>query len=642
VTGNSITGEDNRIIWSHEMLRTSIDDEIFRPELISLKTCPESNGSHCYLGRIAYLERSKSDRGMHTVIKDSFRLSRRRVIVDILAYLSNPKFNGVTIDEYAGQFTIIIDWIDSHVTYDFAESIENARMAYTAYTGLLQAKIKLGDIKPITAATAQRYCRYILNAIFPDENMHSEVFKKIPLLKRGRKEQREAPDKDVVDHQVSLFINILKQFTEHLTQEKPFPWHFSCDDFSSYVLPHINMTYISTPFNKTRKRAYAFDFETGLVRKPNEITHLLPNRGSRPPTIDQSRHCIKSMRKTLDKANSDPHSKPRKFFGTLSMQAYLLLFMHATGSNFQTVADLKFDGIYELSKDEEFKEFRTIKFRSGGVEVSYTIGREALKLFRIYLKLRNWLLGDLECEYLFFNYEDGPNSYNLPSRINSAITNNFHCRLEGTFISKGTEVLNSSKLRVFKSDTLDQIGEDITTTSKLLQHSDIKTTAANYAGGNKQRQEEEFANYWEAIDTIISTDKDSSVKIPSGSCSDYGKPIPIVVDTPIEPSCELPQGCLFCEKYLAHAEKEDIYKLMSVQYFLETILEQFPDLEHAVSLYGDLLDRIKDILTHMEAINKSIAEVVKKARAQVFDHHDIHQFWDLKLQRLDRLGVLLV
>lgn len=645
MSGTSTSEEDGIVKLSHRELRTYILDDLQAPELIKLEASQRSTHSDCYIGRIAYLNRGK----LHTNnvgTTGGFRLSRRRVIIDILSYLSSPKFTTTTIDGYATEFTRIIDWIDSEMQYDFTESIENARMAYSLFTAHLQAGVKLGDLRPITAANKQRYCRLMLKAVFPNEDMDTEIFKKTPLIKRGRKEPRDAPDKDVVEMQVSLFINILTQFTDYLVSNKPFPWYFSCDNFDSYVFPTVNRYYISTPYNTEKKPPYALDFEKGLVRNSNEVKSLLPQTTTDGRRLGTAKRYCKSAANTIKKANSMPHTKPRYFFATLSMQAYLLLFMHATGSNLQSVADQKFDGKYEVSKDQESKEFRTIKFRSGGREVSYTLGRRALKLFKIYLKLRKWVLGDLKCDYLFFQFKDAPNSYELPVRIEPSVTNNFHNRLEGTFLAAGTEPLGSSKLRRFKSDTLEQIGEDITTTSKLLQHTDPTTTAEHYAGGNKQRQEEEFANYWEAIDRIVLTNissaNDSSKKIPSGSCSDHGKPIPIKSVTPIEPSCSLPHGCLFCEHYAAHAEEEDIYKLTSLQYFIETVLEQFPDLEHAYALYGKLLDRIKGILKYMEAINDTIAGIVGKTKKQVFEEHDIHLFWDMKLQRLDRLGVLLV
>lgn len=641
-----LTSSENTIKWTPQNLRENLLSEVLRPEQIVV-IFPDTELSSMYVGRIAYAKRDMFNKENVNDKKyadsDSFVNSRRRVIRDVLIALADPEYVYTTINGYLRRFLEIFDWCDSKLTYDFTRTVSNASAAYKEYTNELVNDLKTGRYSSTTASGKQLIFRQLLKSIFPNEDVDKEIFNKTKRVKRGLDRNLEAPDRDNVDYQLYMFIKIFEQLSDQVTTHKNFPFYFKCDEYESHIIPTVKggFDYILTPFNEGKESPY-FNFKEGkmfsteeaqLSKYPQSKTLTLPQKGV-------VRNALRKFKSVMKESNADPRCYARISLANMAMNCYYFIFLHATGMNHQPLADLKFDGKYEIEKSVESKEYRVIKFRSGGREVSFTLGRIAIKLFKKYLSLRRWMLDGTEFEYLFFSSGHSKGKFITPRKVKSNISAALYERLEGRFIPPALSRLGSAKLRKFKSDVLISMGEDITVSSKLLQHLDEKTAAESYADGNKHKQQEEFSNYWKAVDALVLGDSNELTKTASGACKDYGEPIPVNDETAIKPSCNLPQGCLFCQHYMIHSDEEDLFKIISLKYFIEAVMEEFPDIEHVVILYADLLARINEIINHMESINEDVANIVAMVRKKVFDEHQIHNFWDLRLQRFERMGVV--
>ena len=190
-----------------------------------------------------------------------------------------------------------------------------------------------------------------------------------------------------------------------------------------------------------------------------------------------------------------------------------------------------------------------------------------------------------------------------------------------------------SDLRNYKSTAIEtKHGHNLA--AIIMQHSP-EVSFKHYL----RRQEKEaienmgefYADFENIINNISDKVKERLTPVPAGQCSatDDQKSI-IELNTEksayVIGDCTTPTGCLFCSFFVAHAEEDGIYKLISMREYIllkNQVVSYHSEIENS---YGSILDRINDILDHLKSELKETANKwIENAENKVA--YGLHPIW---------------
>ena len=120
-----------------------------------------------------------------------------------------------------------------------------------------------------------------------------------------------------------------------------------------------------------------------------------------------------------------------------------------------------------------------------------------------------------------------------------------------------------------------------------------------------------------------------------------GSPERAQENTPIEPDCKKQFGCLFCSKYIIHADHDDIHKLLSVRYVIEKVLRMSTDPEKSEKLLRELCVRIDYLIERLKNFSNATKKLINKLYVDVFEYGDLTTFWSFRLERYAEMGMVL-
>jgi len=162
-------------------------------------------------------------------------------------------------------------------------------------------------------------------------------------------------------------------------------------------------------------------------------------------------------------------------------------------------------------------------------------------------------------------------------------------------------------LRNYKSTKLEEkVGHNLA--AVIMQHS-TQTAFKHYY----RRQESEaienmgefYANFEDIITNIGNKVKERLSSTPAGKCNATEDQKAIVqLNTSksayVIGDCTTPTGCLFCSFFVAHADEEGIFKLISMREYIHLKNEVVSYHSEIENNYGTVLDRIDKILEHLK------------------------------------------
>src|SRR4030066_186875 len=96
-------------------------------------------------------------------------------------------------------------------------------------------------------------------------------------------------------------------------------------------------------------------------------------------------------------------------------------------------------------------------------------------------------------------------------------------------------------------------------------------------------------------------------------------PIPTEAVPPIAPDCHQSEGCLFCDKYVVHADERDVRKLISCRTCIYRTAHLSTSDEYFQSLFGEVLRRIEIILVTSGGKSEDHRTQVERVRVEVED-----------------------
>lgn len=305
--------------------------------------------------------------------------------------------------------------------------------------------------------------------------------------------------------------------------------------------------------------------------------------------------------------------------------------------NFSVVSDLKWNRDYVIGPAQQ--GFREVKWRARGKPYSAVIRLNFLPLFRRYIALRAFLLGEQSCDSLFISF--GIQRTKAPSSITARRVDTLYTTLE--ILDPEIDWLRSRKLRAAKQD-FHITNSDPAISAQIMGHSE-ETARKHYAAGSQTSHYGEmsvfFEEVWQAAARrmIILQSGETvpdGVKGPLGTCVGYDEPHTAMGDAPIQPDCKRLEGCLFCDKHRVHSDECDTRKLASCAY----VLRQAICLPSAETVFKPILERVEIILKDISAL-EGHAEMVARIVHEVEVDGELDAYWAGKLLLLNELEIAL-
>ncbi|AJE17362.1 hypothetical protein A7R79_37620 [Pseudomonas aeruginosa] len=97
---------------------------------------------------------------------------------------------------------------------------------------------------------------------------------------------------------------------------------------------------------------------------------------------------------------------------------------------------------------------------------------------------------------------------------------------------------------------------------------------------------------------------------------------------------------MYCENYLCHGDEEDLHKILSLQYVVNAVRKSAPDAAHTEALFKELSIRIEFIVDALSERSSSVKQTVEKVKAKVFEYGELTKFWEVRLGRYEKMGIV--
>jgi len=627
-----------------------LDQELLYPENVriqldsSVRVNPYDIGSLAFSSREQTYPNSSQARRSHFVELNSLKKSRCEFLRNLYDHFFISCREHSTILYDINQFKKIINWCDKNSFEDLFDSINSARRAYVGYVNELKHQIKVSDGKarPRTCNSIQLSMEKMFDIHF-GSGKTSQIYVGITKIK-GARIPSKPPTDEQVSYMVKAAIAVAKQFKNFVISNSPFPFKLKMHEYETFVFPS-NGRNKNTPYSSVCGPIY--NAVEGRISSVKE--YQLSSKAKL--SVSCANRAVEDALNQLEKVNNDPRHEQRMKYATLSMQAYMQLFIILTGIYPSEIRQLEFDEDYKADRDFFKNDYRAVKFRANGKTVVYSLGDHyGYSLFKAYLELREWVLNGVKQKYIFFicSKKGDSGKYNdTYAQLSRSDCNRFFKRLkEGKYVNQNIKNISARAARKYKNLLLSELREDQEIAASLLGHS-LETNSRDYMETTPDRQTKELESYWQAMRNarnnikIKFVDSESDKSIPAGHCEDDRNPSTAQGRVPIEPNCKTQYGCLYCDNYTCHADEEDIHKLLSLLYVITEVRKFAIDFSKADSLFKELSIRIGFILNSVKAKSDELLKLVEKMENQVLELGVLTPFWEKRLSLYEHMGVVL-
>lgn len=616
-------------------------EEYDEPEKLRLKISARVMKKPLDIGSFAYAVRGKNaraddDRGSPVVIS-SFMPSRRALIQVIL-----ESFVGLRDTSVSGYFTNIeyfIDWLNARGYKDIFSSDVVAQLAYRDYTAFLNERILHGKMKPLTASNYQTAAARVVSLLYPQYSHY--ITSGAVTITRDRGSEMMEPEH--VDVYRDVCLALARQCRQFVLSNKPYPAVVDFGEYEVVVFP--SAVGAVTPFRKTSPTYNAAERRIATV---DEYLASRKERGLKVKPRSQAVQDLKSSLRTLAASNENERHWHRIELARLAAKAYASVFLMITGASISEFAQFTYQDALDVEHSPIKKELVSIKFRAGGKVTRYNIGRYfGVLVLREYLELREWILNGVESDLLFFSVplvgrrrckEDF-----TPLRTTSMKT--FYRSIRGVFLDPNVSHFSPRKMRKQKSNEMHFSRVSTSGVASSLNHSE-SMNISTYSDATPQQQKAELSLFWRSVRHAATLVRNRShrvggeVSVATGHCSGFKDPIPTGGGTFSIPNCNTQFGCLYCEHYICHSDEEDFHKLMSLQYVVTAIRNMSPDEVHSEELFRELSIRIEFLIDALGEQSQSVRDIAEKVRKKVFDYGELTLFWEKRLSRYEKMGVV--
>ena len=242
-------------------------------------------------------------------------------------------------------------------------------------------------------------------------------------------------------------------------------------------------------------------------------------------------------------------------------------------------------------------------------------------------------MGGLRCgdspSYLFYYVVRGE-----ARQIGTNFSTHFHARMRNCF---GLDFNISPRMwRAFKADWL--LSNVSLKASVIMLQNSSATMTRHYAEGSEAKVEKELSGFFSSYkNEIILSWSDADASLSVGHCQSMNPSS--LVDAEIVPDCKQEEGCLFCDKYRAHLDRDDFKKLVSFKYILEISRPLAMRDEHFSKRVSGVIARVDEILSLMVCNSEELEGSQDEIYREVYDNEDLSTYWSMKLKLLDEVGM---
>ncbi len=398
-----------------------------------------------------------------------------------------------------------------------------------------------------------------------------------------------------------------------------------------------------TPYRQDKMPIY--NYEQGRLSTVKEYTELTGCR------CGVANHYLKLAHENLSAVNTNYRSEVRLRYAGKALASYQQLFALMTGAYFSEMAKIEYHDSLSWGKDYIKNDFRAVKFRAAGKDVTYNLGSKyGLDVLKDYIELRAWVLNGRSYPYLFFSLSRNGVYIDEVIPLSVSSLKRFWKGICGVFFPSDFIVITPRQIRKYKNLVMHELGVAHQTAAAVLNHTSI-TNINSYMPSSPEVQKAEFSSLWAAvkkaaelisIKQVDSKGYNLDASIPAGHCNSRGRAKETSANPPITPDCDNSQyGCLYCAHYVVHADEEDIKKLLSVLYVASAVRESAEDYKRADELLGELCMRVKYILNKIKSMSNRLELLVEQQEYEVFSLGHLTPFWSHRMERLERWGTIV-
>jgi hypothetical protein len=608
-------------------------------------------GSLCFTS----IEEKVRRRGKaYRVIPSSFDSNRINLVRKIIKYLGarfeRQEFRPLTDATHARRVVEFIRWCLNNGKKDPLGTSEQTERALLSYADHLRERIRSGSLSPNTAGPMQSDAHTFCKEFHQDPNFA----RRLRPIDKGQRfsTPTETPDEESVSRVLALASALFNDLSTLALEFSPFPHPVRVPDYLN--LPKNILWYFpgKKPFLTAEDRKLAatgkpprkfrpIDFENGRIFDVEEIIHQYPPRkvkqdGTKLLDRRTAFRCVKEAHRKIELANSNRHYVYRIEAGMKAHNAFLILFAADTGMNAAILDDCPYSE--ELDITEGRPNFRTIKFRASK-EISFEISTSLLPQFKRFLQLRHFLLDGRSFEKLFFTFGYDLGITRTPRKMGLKLLYRAYDVLER--IDPSLNLVMTRQWRINSADFYIRTG-DTHTAAAIVQNSE-KTLQKHYAQGSPATAALELTNFFTRVKSQISHGAfGTSSNGKLAGCQEPGAPHAADQHTTIEPDCRRLGGCLFCDKFVVHADETDLRKLISCKYVINTCKHLSHSDDSYQAHFGEVLSRIDAILEEIKNVSDQIFDLAKRIEFEVNEDQILDPHYQYKLDQLVNLGVTSV
>ncbi|NTZ96998.1 hypothetical protein FCH79_17115 [Pseudomonas koreensis] len=581
-------------------------------------------GAMCFSERSGRSARRKVNLSTHLPM----RLARMKILASHIITMTLTRTALSSGYSAVADWVIMAKWCEANGFEDFLDTSELYHNALVAFSEHLNSDHR----KYVTRKRMQTVCKAAGEQIFPEENY---LFAKLPVIVRPLEkvtQEIEPPSRDSVKYHLQTCEPLFMGLTNFLIKKKPMPFKLNLNNGYAWLLPDDKYPIItskildkggartagSTYFNYSEARMRTFEEYQNRSRNPQELYYNEANE-------------LYAFR--LESANSSKDNIYRASLARIAHDSFASMFVAATAINESPLREIPWDPKYEIVKTEEIG-VRSIKFRANNKEVSVRVKASFIKHFKKYISLRNYLCEEIEHPYLFIGFDGNKlSNYRI---LDTNILRRLYDRIR-RLIDPNVPCLSYQSFRNYKDNYVAK--EHGPEASRILLGHSERTQRASYLKVNEQSAIDQIGKFHAVVNEFFGSPHPCST--PVGGCTSEGSPLKDETSQiTSEPDCKSEVGCLNCVHHKVHANREDAWKLLSLEFVTKEMIHSSASLEHFNLIHGPTLKQIQTLLGEMLSVNPSLEKTLKELQAEVYKNNTLTDYWQRHVERLVRLKVI--
>lgn len=538
------------------------------------------------------------------------------------------KSSSNTLYTNAGELSTFTDWCDQNNHTNFLLNPDHYKHALHDYSSNLKMQITAAQgIKSFYANRLQSSAIKNGALFFPDSNVN--LLEDLPIISVDASEKTSTvtPSETEIVTYLTPCQYLFDGLSDFVLNGLSFPYRIPYMEDFAHLIP--GRYKISTPaVHITWSK-----FEHGMYWSYPEA-RLLSIEESISLSIRPQTRVIQGQLRVLaelQRCNDNLRHRDRIWLANLAHDAFIPIFAANAGLNESQIQALPWSPEYEVANSEH-KGFTIIKPRGGNAVQQFEIQKSFLKVFKKFLKLRNYLCNNTDHPFLFINIK---NEEPIPEPIIKNAINRFNDKVRH-FIEPTFKNVSYRKLRKYKSVYLLTNSVPVEIVSSIMQ-SGANTIYGHYADAEEKEAIDELVKMYDLLGTFLN---EGSSSIPAGDCSGTAPSRTPAAVEGYEPNCKDFLGCLYCNEFRLSTDRESIRKLLSMRFVTVQKITSCDDIYHFMEIHGDAVRRIDALLVSMSMREPSASPLIDEIQHDIENHFNLTTYWENLYERLKKIRVI--